>query len=284
MLVEETVKAEPILKWAGSKRRLLPELLARVPRSFGRYFEPFVGGGAFFFGLAPERAILGDLNGDLVKTYNAVAVDPSAVVRRLQRHARRHSPEHYYNVRDQWRRRTSWSVARAAGAFIYLNKTCFNGLWRVNRAGHFNCPMGRYDKPAICQPEVLRAAHVALQRAELRAGDFRTSIADAEPGDFIYLDPPYVPLSATANFTSYSTNGFGFDDHRALADAARRLVARGCHVMVSNSDTAFVRELYKGFRIDRVKCGRSINSDATKRGDVDELTIWGDPNLRRMHH
>jgi DNA adenine methylase len=187
----------------------------------------------------------------------------------------------YYRLRDEWNtKRASWSPARSAAALIALNKCGYNGLWRVNRRGHFNVPMGRYDQPAICVPEVLRAAHAALRHADLRAGDYRTTLSDAERGDLCYLDPPYAPLSRTASFTTYSANGFGSDDQRTLAEMARQLVARGCHVVLSNSDTPFVRDLYKDFRIDRVRCPRSISCSVSLRGEVDELIIVGAPHSR----
>lgn len=270
-----TGKASPFLKWAGSKRRLVPELLARIPSQFGTYYEPFAGGASLLFALAPERAVVGDVNADLIATYRAVSTDPATLVRALRRHAAAHAPDYYYSVRERWRDRASWSSARRASAFIYLNKTCFNGLWRVNRAGNFNVPMGRYDKPTICDPANLHAAHTVLQNAELKTGDFRSTIADAERGDVVYFDPPYVPLSRTANFTSYSSRGFTLDDQRSLADTARELVARGIHVIVSNSDTSTVRKLYMGFRFDTVKVARSINSDASGRGEIGELIITG---------
>ena len=165
-------------------------------------------------------------------------------------------------------------VDRAA-AFIYLNKTCYNGLWRVNRGGAFNVPVGRYSDPPICVPDALTSAAIALARAELRHADFRDAVADARKGDFVYFDPPYDPVTKTANFTSYTAGSFGDDHQRALAELARALVARGVRVMLSNSDTPFVRSLYRGLRVDRVKCARAINSDATRRGEVDEVVVTG---------
>lgn len=269
-----TSKASPIVKWAGAKRRLLPELLARVPKQFGRYYEPFAGGAALFFGLAPERAVLGDINADLIETYRAVAEDPAGVIRILRGHAREHSAEHYYRTRDRWNaQRARWTCARVGAGLIYFLKTCFNGLWRVNRSGEFNVPLGRYENPTICEPEVLRTAHAAFRRTELRAGDFRSTVADIERGDFCYFDPPYLPASSTSNFTSYSRDGFGLEDQQALADTARRLVARGAYVVLTNSDVPTVRRLYRGFRIETVKVARSINSDASGRGEVSELII-----------
>lgn len=275
------VIAQPIVKWAGGKSRLLPELFARLPERWGRYFEPFGGGAALFFALAPERGVLGDANADLVRMYRALAADVTPVIRKLRSHARAHSEPYYYGARARWNaKRAAWAAATGAAAFIYLNKTCYNGLWRVNRAGGFNVPCGRYTKPPICVPDALWAAHHVLARAELRCGDYRATVDDAERGDLVYLDPPYEPVTATAKFTSYTSTAFGRDDQRALAEAARRLVARGCHVVLSNSDTPLIRALYAGFRIDTVRCSRSINSSADRRGRVDELIIVGHPAPR----
>jgi DNA adenine methylase len=273
--VQEVV-ASPIVKWVGGKTKLLPELIARMPERFNRYYEPFAGGAALFFRLAPKRAVLADSNPDLIGLYTAVAADVNAVIRRLQAHRDHHDEAHYYDMRTRWNDRDhEWSTPERAAAFIYLNKTCFNGLWRVNRSGAFNVPIGRYTDPPICVPEALRAAQQVLSRAEIRRADYRTAVKDARAGDFLYFDPPYDPVTTTSSFTSYTADAFGADEQRALADTARELVARGCHVMLSNSDTPFMRSIYKGFRIDRVKCARAINSNAAKRGDVDELIITG---------
>jgi DNA adenine methylase len=267
--------ASPVVKWVGGKTKLLDDLLARVPASFERYYEPFAGGAALFFRLRPRRAVLADCNADLVGLYRALVHDVEAVIRRLEQHRAAHDDTHYYDLRARWNDRdVAWPAAERAAAFIYLNKTCFNGLWRVNRAGDFNVPIGRYTDPPICVPDALRAAADALARAKLRCADFRTAVADARAGDFVYFDPPYDPVAPTANFTSYTAGAFGPDDQRALADTARELVARGCHVVLSNSDTPFIRSLYRAdFHVDRVKCPRAINSNAAKRGDVDELII-----------
>lgn len=269
-------QASPIIKWVGGKTKLLPELLARMPDRYRTYYEPFAGGLALFFRVGPANAVIADANADLIALYKAVASDPASVIKRLERHRAEHDESHYYAMRAKWNENhESWSNAGRAAAFIYLNKTCFNGLWRVNRSGDFNVPIGRYTDPPICVPETLRAAHTALARAELRHADYQESVADAERGDFLYFDPPYDPVTTTANFTSYSADGFGPDDQRALAETARSLVARGCKVMLSNSDTPFIRSIYKGFTIDRVKCARAINSNAAKRGDVDEVIVTG---------
>lgn len=271
---------QPILRWAGGKTRLLPELLARMPGEFGRLYEPFAGGAALFFGVMPARAVLGDINADLIATYRAVADDPAPIIRTLRRYQRVLSPAFYYRTRDRWNRsRHSWSSARRAATMIALNKSGFNGLWRVNSKGDLNVPMGRPSEGqaslTICEPAILKAAHSVLQNAELRTGDFRGTVADSERGDVVFFDPPYVPVSATAHFTSYTVGGFTLQDQHALAETARQLVDRGCHVMITNSDTAFVRGLYKGFKIDRVMVARSINSDVSGRGEVSELIIQG---------
>jgi DNA adenine methylase len=264
----------PIVKWVGGKTRLLPELLARMPAQFNRYYEPFVGGAALFFAVAPERSILGDANEDLINVYRAVADEAEGVIAHLEAHNRCHSETHYYATRERWNdRQITRTRAGRAGDFVYLNKTCFNGIWRVNRAGAFNVPMGNYANPPILDADALRAAAGVLRRADLRHSHYRDTVRDAGAGDFVYFDPPYDPVSATASFTSYTAGSFGLDDQRELADLARELVARGCSVLLSNSDTPFIRSLYLGCRIDTVRCSRAINSNVSKRGDVDELVI-----------
>jgi DNA adenine methylase len=268
-------EAGPIVKWVGGKSKLLGELLARAPR-FERYYEPFAGGAALFFRLAPAAAVLNDRNADLIATYRQVASDVEAVIRRLEIHRKHHGEKHYYSTRARWNDPSvSWTPVDRAAAFIYLNKTCYNGLWRVNRAGEFNVPLGRYADPPICSPDGLRAAARVLARAELRTGSYLDAVRDAGRGDLVYFDPPYVPVTETSNFTSYTGDGFGADDQRALAELAHRLVARGCRVMLSNSDTPFVRSLYAGLRVERVYCARAINCNASKRGDVAEVIALG---------
>jgi DNA adenine methylase len=268
--------ASPVIKWVGGKTKLLPALTARMPDRFERYYEPFCGGAALFFRVAPARAVLADSNPDLIGLYTCLTRDVAGVIRKLEHHRTAHSEAHYYATRTRWNdRELSWTSADRAATFIYLNKTCFNGLWRVNRSGAFNVPIGRYTDPPICVPDALRAASSLLHRATLRCSDYQTAVADAHRGDFIYFDPPYDPVTSTANFTSYTAGAFGHDDQRALADTARALVARGCRVMLSNSDTSFIRSIYKGFQIDRVKCSRAINSNASKRGEVDEVIVTG---------
>ncbi len=263
----------PIVKWAGGKTRILDELLARQPERYRRYYEPFLGGGAMFFRLEPQRAAISDLNDDLMNTYRCVAWHVEAVVRRLRTHQRNHSQEYYYQTRERWNQgRIRSDVVRAA-TFIYLNKTCFNGLYRVNSRGHFNVPMGRYSNPAICEGDKLRRASKVLQRADMSQGHFAQRVAKARAGDFVYFDPPYDPVTRTASFTSYTASSFRDDDQEELAELVRDLTGRGVHVMVSSSDTPYVRKLYRGLQIDQVAAPRAINSRASGRGAVSELII-----------
>ncbi len=264
------------MKWVGGKTRLLPEIAARMPRSYGRYFEPFCGGAALFFSMAPRTAVIADRNADLVATYRAVAIDVEGVIRRLAIHREAHGEKHYYATRARWNdAHVVWSPLDRAAAFIYLNRTCYNGLWRVNRSGGYNVPMGRYKNPPICDAEGLRAASRALARATILCADYRAAVADARAGDLVYFDPPYDPVTTTSNFVSYTADAFSRDDQATLATTAHELADRGVAVVLSNSDTPFIRSLYRGLRIDRVRCARAINSVAEKRGEVDEVIVMG---------
>lgn len=272
-----TLAPSPIIKWVGGKTRLLGELRNRMPTSFGRYFEPFLGGGALFFKTNPAQAVLGDHNEDLINLYRSVAWDVEKVARRLATHKRNHSEEYYYKIRERWNERSpKQSDADRAAQFLYMNKTCFNGLWRVNSKGKFNVPMGRYVNPAIYDLASLRAASHSLQKAELYSGHYSQVVETAKAGDFVYFDPPYHPLTATANFTSYTAGSFSEIDQRELVSVASDLANRGCSVLLSNSDTPFIREIYQGWKIDSVLCGRSINSKASARGAVAEVMIYNE--------
>lgn len=260
----------PFIKWVGGKRQLLPELRARVPSKFGRYFEPFVGGGALFFDLAPELASLTDMNERLVRTYRGVRDDVNGVIALLSEYP--HEERFYYDLRavDIDTR----SDVEVAARFIYLNKTCFNGLYRENKAGRFNVPFGRYTNPTICDEEALRACSEALKGAHIAVLDFEAAVADAEAGDFVYFDPPYVPLTATSNFTSYTSGGFTQADQLRLRNLALDLKRRGVNVLLSNSSTGAVRELYAdGFVVEEVSARRAVNSKASGRGAVKELLV-----------
>lgn len=261
--------AQPILKWAGGKTRLLDELVPRLPERMGRYFEPFFGGGALYFRVQPEGAVVSDVNRELVNVYEQVRDRVEDLVLALDRQP--YSKEHYYRTRA--RDPESLPPLERAARTIYLNRTCFNGLYRVNRRGAFNVPIGSYKDPVICHPDRLRACSEVLRGAHLVAGDYRDVVEGARAGDFVYFDPPYQPLSATSSFTSYTAGAFGPDDQRDLADTVRRLGERGVSCMVSNSDTPLVRELYDGLRIEVVLCPRAISCDGGGRGPVREVVV-----------
>ncbi|HSI03728.1 MAG TPA: DNA adenine methylase [Myxococcota bacterium] len=262
-------KPRPFLKWAGGKSKLVETIMARFPHNFGRYFEPFLGGGAVFFGLEPERAVLADMNLELVTAYTALRDELPRVMAALRRH--RAEREHFYAVRAQGTDGMS-TTARAA-RMIFLNRTCYNGLYRVNRSGAFNVPFGKYDNPRICDEENLRAVSHALQDATIEHADVFSTVAKARAGDLVYFDPPYDPVSKTASFVSYTDKGFTSEDQERLARTFRELAERGVHAVLSNSDTPFIRRLFKGFRIETVHVRRAINSRADRRGPVAEVLV-----------
>ncbi|MCA9514904.1 MAG: DNA adenine methylase [Myxococcales bacterium] len=262
-------KAEPVVKWAGGKTRLLPELTARLPEDLGRYYEPFLGGAAMFLSLQPAGAVLTDINEELVHLYRTIQSDVEALIDDLDRH--RYEAGYYYAMRAQNPRRLA-PIARASRT-LYLNKTCFNGLYRVNRRGEFNVPMGRYKNPTIGDPERLRALSEVLQGCEVVATDYATATATAQRGDFVYFDPPYFPLTRTSSFTSYTKEAFAADDQRRLAETFDDLTARGVRCMQSNSDTPFIRELYRHHRVEAINAPRAIARDPERRKSVSELII-----------
>lgn len=267
--------AKPVFKWAGGKTQLLPELLARMPKTFDVYHEPFVGGGALYFALwnagRITRAVLGDVNPDLMEAYEVLRDDTAALVSALREH--RNERDAFYRVRGEDPRALS-PIERAA-RMIYLNKTCFNGLYRVNSKGQFNVPFGDNRGKTHCDEQGLLAAAQALRAAELRVESFESTMRGARKGDFVYCDPPYQPSSKTAKFTQYSTKAFGEAEQLRLRDAFCQLVAKGVHVLLSNSDTPLTGQLYRQFRVERVLATRRINSKAAGRGLVSELLVSG---------
>ena len=271
-------RARPFLKWAGGKQQLLGQFEALYPPAFDRYLEPFVGGAAVFFQLAgagrlPGGALLLDHSEELINTYRVVRDRPSELMDRLAAHQARHSREHYYEVRGLDRQGARLSDVERAARTIYLNRTCYNGLYRVNSRGHFNVPMGSYRNPTILDQDALLAASGSLQGVTLEVRGFR-SVADlARKGDFLYFDPPYHPLSRTASFTGYTAGSFREEDQRDLAGVFARLSEKGCLCMLSNSHTPLILELYRGFRIEVVEASRAINSNGGRRGSVKEVVV-----------
>lgn len=271
----------PFLKWAGGKRQLLPALLARTPDlKRARYHEPFVGGGALFFALR-ERSRLGqkgarlsDINAELINAYLVVRDRVEPLIRVLGGH--RNDEQYFYAVRAQDPQRLD-PVERAA-RLIYLNKTCFNGLFRENQRGAFNVPFGYYARPRLCPADTLRQASRALAGVTIEHAPFETVVPWARPGDFVYFDPPYVPVSRTSSFVNYSSGGFGEEDQVRLALVAATLCERGVNVLLSNSTAPLVRSLYAAFRVEPVEASRAINSQGARRGKIGELLITAGPH------
>ncbi len=275
----ERIPAKPFVKWAGGKWSLVPQIAPLLPDVTGRtYREPFLGGGAVFFSLRgakpPARAVLSDALADLVGAYEAVRDQPERLLAELETLRDLHSKTHFYRVRDFFNAHGKDVPAeRRAAWLIYLNKTCFNGLFRTNRSGEFNVPIGRFTKPRIVDRARITAASAALQGIEIENRPFEHLLDEAKKGDVIYLDPPYVPLSRTSNFAAYSLGAFGPEEQERLAAVFRKLDRRGCMLALSNSDTDEVRRLYQGFEIETIRAARSIGSRGASRGTVTELLV-----------
>ena len=272
-------KPKPFVKWVGGKRQLLKQFRLMnlyPPEKFdikhGRYFEPFVGGGAVFFDLLPETAFLSDLNNELVITYNVIKNDVESLIKSLQKH--KLDKEYFLKMRSKDPKKLS--ILNVASRFIFLNRTCFNGMYRVNSKGGFNVPYGKYTNPLICDEVNLRKASKALKNVSIKNQDYKEVLKEAKKGDFIYFDPPYYPVSKTASFTSYTSEAFLEKEQTELKNTFVELHKKGCFVMLSNSDTPFINKIYsepRGLRITIVEAGRAINSDATKRGKITEVLV-----------
>lgn len=277
----EKKAARPFLKWAGGKTQLVTRLRHLFPTKVRTYYEPFIGGGAVFFALAAEkrfeRCVINDWNEELVNTYRVVRDAPEPLIISLKTFKQKYderSPEFFEEVRSM--DTAKLSPFERAVRIIFLNKTCFNGLYRVNKSGQFNAPWGKYVNPMICDEENIRACSEVLnQQSSLHTGDFSLVLDDAGPGDLVYFDPPYVPLSTTSNFTSYTADKFTLDDQYRLAAVFKDLALRGVTVLLSNSDTEVVRALYSDFEIHTLEAKRAINSNGAGRGPVNEVVVVG---------
>ena len=269
-----TVPARPFLKWAGGKGRVLSQYVSYFPE-FSTYYEPFLGGGAIFFHLqasssSMSNAFLMDINEELVNVYRCIRDQVEAVIDRLIVHQHHHGSEYYYQIRGT----VPTDAIERAARLLYLNKTCFNGLYRENSKGQFNVPMGRYKNPKICPVDVLRAASAALKFVNLQVSPFELVLELAHrSSDFVYFDPPYHPISATSSFTGYSRYSFHAEDQVRLRQTFGILANRGVRVMLSNSDCPFIRELYEDFKIHTILASRAINSKGSKRGKITEVLV-----------
>ena len=268
---------KPITKWVGGKRQLLGELNKFKPNSFNTYFEPFVGGGAFLFNLAPEKAVINDFNEDLVNLYRIVKSDPENLLKILEKHAENNSKEYYLQLRELDRSDAidKLSNVEKAARILYMLKVDFNGLYRVNKKNQFNVPYGRYKNPNIANRENILSVSNYFNRSniEILNGDFEKAVENAKKDDFVYFDPPYVPLNPTSDFTSYTSEGFNISDQERLRDLFFSLSANGVNVMLSNSDVDLVRNMYKNANIHSVQANRFINSKSDKRGKIGEVII-----------
>ena len=272
----------PFLKWAGGKRQLLPEIVKYVPKltSKNTYYEPFIGGGALLFELQRPQAVINDSNKELINCYKVIKDSLDELMEELSKDKYSNSETSYYEMRDldrSTKKYASLSEVEKAARIIYLNKTCYNGLFRVNSQGQFNVPFGRYKNPNFLDDAVLRAVNKYLNSNDITLlnQDFAEAVKDAKRGDFVYFDPPYDPVSETASFTGYDVNGFNRDEQERLKEEFDALHKRGCKVMLSNSCTDFILDLYKDYQdtIIKVRATRSINSNALKRGMVDEVLV-----------
>jgi DNA adenine methylase len=266
----------PIIKWVGGKRQLLAAIRRYVPRQYNTYYEPFVGGGAVLFALQPGKAVVNDINEELINLYRVVKEDVAALITDLEKH--QNNAAYFYAIRELDRDKQKYHSLPAvekASRLIYLNKTCYNGLFRVNRAGEFNTPFGSYKNPKIVNAAALRAVSAYFNRSDITLGamDFATVLQTAGKGDFVYLDPPYDPVSDTANFTGYDRGGFDRREQRRLKQVCDDLTQREVKFILSNSATPFIRELYRGYPIEIIQAKRAINSDPDKRGAIDEVLV-----------
>lgn len=268
--VQQPISSRPFLKWAGGKNKLIQQYIPYFPKEFKTYYEPFLGGAAVFFHLNPPSAALTDINAELVNAYRCVRDNVEELIKILEVHQLRHCRDYFYEVRQC---KGVTNVEKAA-RLIYLNKTCFNGLYRENSKGEFNVPIGKYKNPKICNTVLLKSVSAALHHAQINVRPFEDILNYASSSDdFVYFDPPYYPLSPTSNFTAYSRYSFSQDDQIRLKEVFAELAERGVKVMLSNSDCKFIRTLYSDFNINSILAPRLINSDIMKRGKISEVLI-----------
>jgi DNA adenine methylase len=275
-----TASPKPFVKWAGGKRQLIPQIEKHLPEKFSSYFEPFLGGGALLFHLLSEnenlKGYVSDLNSDLILSYVTIRDNLSSLLKSLQKHSDNYfsdSKSYYYSVRESNPKSQIEKVSR----LLFMNRTCFNGLYRVNSKGKFNVPLGRYSNPNIVQEENLMSVNQFFNHNKIiiKCQDFSSTVEKAKKGDFVYFDPPYQPVSKTANFTSYTNGNFGLNDLKRLAKVSNELTKKGVNVLLSNSSSKQVREMFSAnhWKIIKIDANRAINSDSNKRTGHSELLI-----------
>lgn len=269
----------PMLKWVGGKRQLLPDIVPMINKKAPLYVEPFIGGGAVLFNMQPKKAIINDYNQELINVYITVRDNLEELLDELRIHEENNSSDYYYEIRalDRAEEFAQMSNVEKAARIIYLNKTCYNGLYRVNMAGQFNSPYGKYKNPNIVNEAVLRAISNYFNTNEITIlnGDYKEVLKDLEKEAFVYLDPPYMPISSSS-FTGYTEGGFGYNSQVELKKECDKLNEKGIRFVQSNSDCEIIRELYKDYKIKTVKAKRSINSAGNKRGEINEVLIYNE--------
>jgi DNA adenine methylase len=265
----------PFLKWVGGKRQLMPAINELLPEKHTTYYEPFIGGGAVLFENQPPKAVINDFNKELINVYEVIKNHPDELISDLKTH--KNESDYFYDIRalDRESSFESLSNIKKASRVIYLNKTCYNGLYRVNNSGEFNSPFGKYKNPNIVNETTIRAVSKYLNNNNviILNGDFEIAVKGIRKGAFVYFDPPYDPVSESSNFTGYVQGGFNMFDQVRLRDLCVELDSKGVKFLVSNSATPLIEDLYRDFNIRYVKANRSINSNAKKRGEVDEVLI-----------
>ncbi|WP_369998111.1 DNA adenine methylase [Winogradskyella sp.] len=265
----------PFLKWVGGKRQLMPAIKELIPKNYTNYYEPFIGGGAVLFDLQPKNAVINDFNEELINVYQTIKENPEELISDLKTH--KNESDYFYDLRalDREDNFENLSNIKKASRVIYLNKTCYNGLYRVNNSGEFNSPFGRYKNPNIVNETTIRAVskYLNTNKITILNGDFEEALKGIKKGSFVYFDPPYHPVSASSNFTGYVQGGFDMYEQVRLRDLCNKLNEKGINFLLSNSATQFIEDLYKDYKISYVKANRSINSNAKKRGEIDEVLI-----------
>ena len=279
MNIEQTKKItlQPFTKWTGGKRQLLPIIKELMPETYNDYYEPFIGGGALFFDIAPKNAVINDFNAELINCYQQIKDNPQELIEILKVHQEYNSKEYYLDLRsaDRDERIDMMSEVQRAARILYMLRVDFNGLYRVNSKNQFNVPYGRYKNPKIVDENLISAISTYMNnnQIEIKKGDFEKAVLDVQTGDFVYFDPPYIPLSETSAFTSYTHEGFSYDDQVRLRDTFKTLSDAGAYVMLSNSSSFLVEELYRDFNIHHVEAIRTNGAKSSSRGKISEIIV-----------